>query len=288
MWPLFRYHLVRLRGSILGWSVPLALIGGYMIPFYSRLGEHRALLEELVKAYPKELLVFFGGQEILNAISTPEGFLHVELFSYLPLVLGIFAVLSGSGLLAADEEAGLLDLFLSLPISRTRLFLIRWAALILAIILILFLIWIGLVVGKATSEFPLSVGDLLLPLADVAMVLIFISGLAFALSQILPSRRSAAMLSGIILVVSFFLNGLAELDEDVVAVARLLPLYYYQGGEILQEVKVEWWFGRFIASTLLWGMGWWRFLRRDIRVSGEGEWSLPRRRKREKRRQGVR
>ncbi len=272
MWPLFRYQLLRLRGSILGWGLPLALLAGYMVPFYTRLGEQRALLEELVKTYPKEFLAFFGGADILEAIATPEGFLHVELFSYLPLVLGIFAVLAGSGLLAQDEEGGFLDLLLSLPISRSRLFLVRLAAFLVAMALILLLIWVGLGIGKAWTDFPLTLGELILPLIDTGVMLVLLAGLAFALSQILPSRRSAAMLAGVILVVSFFLNGLAELDEDLEALARLLPLYYYQGGQAIQGLKVDWLLGRLVVSALLWGVGWERFLRRDVRISGEGEW----------------
>jgi len=48
--------------------------------------------------------------------------------------------------------------------------------------------------------------------------------------MLLPARRLAAMIAGVILVASFFLSGLARINEDLRAAARLLPLEYYQGG----------------------------------------------------------
>ncbi len=275
MWPLFRHQLSRLRGTMLGWGIPLALLAGYLMPFYANLSEERELLEQLMQVYPKELLVFFGG-DALDAMFTPEGFIHVELFSYLPLLLGIFALLTGSGLISGDEERGLLDLFLSLPVSRTRFFLARVAAFLVATTVILAFVWGGLVAGQMITDFPLKAGRLALPVIDLFSLLLVVGSLALALSQMLPSRRSAAMLTGLIIVASFFLNGLAELNEDLVPVARLLPLYYTQGGMAITDgLRADWLFGKLAAAALLFGLDWWRFVRRDVRVSGEGTWPRP-------------
>ncbi len=43
-------------------------------------------------------------------------------FSLLPVIVGIFALIAGSGLIASDEESGRLDLILAHPPSRTALF----------------------------------------------------------------------------------------------------------------------------------------------------------------------
>ena len=58
---------------------------------------------------------------------TPSGYLTFSLFSYLPVVLGIYTILAGSGLIAADEEKGTLDLTLAYPISRSVFFFSRLA-----------------------------------------------------------------------------------------------------------------------------------------------------------------
>jgi ABC-type Na+ efflux pump permease subunit len=72
------------------------------------------------------MMAFF---ENMYRITTPVGFIDVYYFSYLHLIIGILAISAGAGLVAADEERGVLDLIMAHPISRTALFLGRWLAL---------------------------------------------------------------------------------------------------------------------------------------------------------------
>ena len=271
MWAIFKHQMRRFRGSILGWGIPLAALAAYLIPFYSSMGEQLQLMEELLKAYPPELLAFFGAADAQSML-TPEGFMHVELFSYLPVVLGIFALLSGSGLLASDEEKGFLDLLLSLPVSRSALFVARLSAWGLTTLIILALIWAALAATAVTESFAIGPAALLLPFVDVASMLFLVGSLALCLSQFLPSRRVAAMMVGLLLLASFFVNGLAQVDPDLLDVARLLPLYYYQGGAAVNGLNMTWLVGKGMVGALFLALGWWRFTRRDVRVSGEGDW----------------
>src|SRR3990172_1720480 len=124
---IFFNALTRMRGQILGWGLSLGLLGFYLMPFYDTLAEQQDTLKQLLASYPPELMAFFGDTTVMF---TPEGYLGFEFFSYMPLVLGIFAVLAGSGLLRADEENGTLDLILAHPVSRTALFTGRLLALV--------------------------------------------------------------------------------------------------------------------------------------------------------------
>src|SRR6185436_1061857 len=87
---------------------------------------------------------------------TPGGFLSLAFFSYMPLVLGVFAVLGGTGLIVADEESGTLDLVLAHPISRSALFAGRVLAFAAAPLAILALSWLGFVVAMARSTLDLG------------------------------------------------------------------------------------------------------------------------------------
>ena len=83
------------------------------------------------------------------------------------------------------------------------------------------------------------------------------------------------MLAGILMVASFFITGLAQLDENLENVAKISPLNYYQGGMAINGVKWGWVAGLLGISLLFVLVAWWRFERRDIRVGGEGGWQLP-------------
>lgn len=269
---IFRYTLSRFRGQILGWGISLLLLGLMLMWFYPSIAEQQESFEQLLEIYPPELSAFFGD---LSAMVTPEGFLSIEYFSYMPLILGIFAVLMGSGLLVSDEENGTLDLVLAHPVSRTALFFGRLIAFVVATLAILAISWLGLVLGTVATSLNLGWGEMALPFLSVLAMLLLFGALALLLSMLLPSRRLAAMTAGLVLVASFFITGLARIIEDLETVAKFSPLNYYQSGEAMNGLNQEWFWGLVAFAVLFALLAWWRFLRRDVRVGGEGGWRLP-------------
>jgi len=277
MWALFLNAINRFRGQVLGWGISLGILALYLLTFYDTLVEQQAQLQQLFASYPPELWAFFGD---IGEMFSPEGYLTIEFFSYMPLILGIYAILAGSGLLAGDEENGTMDLVLAHPISRTRLFFGRLLAFLAATIVILGLSWVGLVLGLNFTTLELSWQELALPFISLGVVLLVFGAFAILMSVVLPSRRAAAMAGGLAVVGSFFLTSLARVDENLEAAARFSPLNYYQGGDAILGLNLEWNGGLAAVALLMVLLAWWRFERRDIRVGGEGSWGLPRLRRR--------
>jgi ABC-2 type transport system permease protein len=266
---IFRATLARLRGQILGWGAVMFLLSLITAVRYDIVRENQAAVEQLLQGSIGNYVKMFGD---VAKLTTPEGFLSMALFSFLPLMLGVFAVLAGSGLLAADEENGTLDLILAYPVSRTALFLGRLLAFLTATLVILALSWLGFVVAMRWTTLSVGWGAIALPYLSLLALLLFFGSLALMLSMVLPSRRLAAMTTGMLLIASFFLTTLERLDPSLEKVAQLSPLHYYQSGDALQGLNVS----RFVALLVVAGLfivvAWWRFKRRDILVAGEGVW----------------
>ena len=269
---IFRYTLRRLRGQILGWGIALALMGVLLISIYDSFAAEQEQFQELLEIYPSEITAFVG--DITN-MATPEGWVSIEFFSYMPLILGIFAVLTGSGLLVSDEENGRLDLILAYPVSRTALFMGRLLAFVTAAVAILVITWLGFIVSMNWSSIDIGWGRMWLPLLSLLAELLLFGTISLLLSMLLPSRRSAATTTGLLLVASFFITGLAKLNEDLEPVAKLSPLNYYQAQEAFEGLNGVWLAGLLAAAVLFAALAWWCFQRRDIRVGGEGGWRLP-------------
>lgn len=269
---IFLNAFSRSRGAIIAWGASLGLLGLFMMSFFETLAGQKDTLEKLLASYPPEMMAFFGD---MTAMFTPQGYLGVEFFSYMPIVLGISAVLSGSGLLAADEENGTLDLLLAHPVSRTALFLGRGLAFLATLLCILGLAWLGMVIGAQIYGLDIAAASLIGPFLSLLGELLLFGALALLLSLLLPSRQLAAMLSSLVLMASYFITSLARIDEDLEAVARFSPLNYYQSGDAITKLNLEW-LGGLLAVALVFALlAWWRFERRDIRVAGEGSWRLP-------------
>ena len=269
---VFRYTLRRFRGQILGWGIALALLGLLLVSMYDTIAAQREQLQNMLELYPPELTAFFGD---FSSFAAPEGFMSVEFFSYMPLILGIFGVLMGSGLLVSDEESGTLDLIMAHPVSRTALFLGRLLAFVTATVAILAIAWLGLTVPMTWSSMDLGWGRVWLPLLSLLAEVLVFSAVSLLLSMLLPSRRMAAMTGGVVLVASFFITGLANINENLETAARLSPLTYYQTQDAFAGLNGTWLAGLLAAAVVLAALAWWCFQRRDIRVGGEGGWRLP-------------
>jgi ABC-2 type transport system permease protein len=268
---IYLYTLGRLRGAILGWGIGMAVLAGYLVSFYDTLAEQGEELTQLMAQFPTEMIVFFGD---ITDLFTPAGYLHIEFFSYVPLILGIFIASMAGGLLAGDEEKGTLDLVLSHPISRAHLFAGRVGAFVSAILAILFIIWLTLIIMiRGTLLGDISPAEMAFPLLSLAGMLAFFGALALLLSLLLPSQRAATMLTSLFLFGSFFLNGMARIDQNLETLEPYSPYYYYQGGYALNEMNWGWLGVLTGTAALMIFLAWWRFERRDIRVAGEGGWS---------------
>jgi ABC-2 type transport system permease protein len=270
---IFTQYLTRSRGTILGWGLALALLGAYLIAFYDTIIGQRDQLEQLIENYPPELMAFFGGVE--NFFTVP-GYIHSYFFSYMAIVIGVFSVLAGSGLLVGEEEDGKLDLILAHPISRAKLFWGRVLGLIVSTAAILLIAYIGFILVVPTTMMEVTAGELFLPFISLFTFLMFFGMLALLLSFILPSRRLAAMVTGLLLVASYFITSLANLDDSLEGAANLSPVTYMQGGYAIEGLNWSWLGGLVGLAAAFLLLAWWLFERRDIRVGGEGGWRLPR------------
>ncbi len=267
----FRYTFNRFRGQILGWGLVIAALGLLLIPFYDVFQDQQEGMLQLIQGYPKELLAFFGD---MTDFFSPSGYLDVYL-SYFPIIVGIFAVLAGSGLLAADEESGRMDLILAHPVSRSGLFFGRLLAFIAATVGIIAISYLGFAVPLGSTSLDVTWGEMTLPFLSLLAQMLVYGMLALLLSMLLPARRLASMTAGIVMVASYFLTSLSKLNGDLEVVAQFLPHDYYQGGRAVAGLNLTWFFALLGASAALALLAWWRFLRRDIRVGGEGGWGLP-------------
>jgi ABC-2 type transport system permease protein len=273
MWVEFIYTIRRFRGQITGWGIGLFIYGFIMVALYDSIIKIEGLVD-LLNSYPPEILAFFG--EITD-LTSPEGYMDTYYFTYMTIIIGIFAANAGANLVVGDEEKGILDLIVAHPISRTSLFWGRMLGFVGAMGLVMIINWLGWVVPAAItgSSLDLNSIEFIRPFLPLYAILLFFGALAALLSLFLPSARSAAMLSGGLIFGNFLLQGLARLNDDLQTFIEYTPLHYYQAGKAIAGLKWDWLGGLLLGAAILAAVAWVLFLRREIRVGGEGGWSWP-------------
>jgi ABC-2 type transport system permease protein len=275
MWINFKHSIIRSRWQIIGWGLILGFYGAYMVSFYDNLLGMQDQFMELIANYPPELLAAVG-------VTSPEelfsvaGYLNTYVFSYMPLIVGVLAVMAGSGLLAADEEDGVLDLVMGHPVSRGRLFAGRLLAFVATQASVAMLLWAGLAIGTLTVDLGLSAIDFVWPSLSLLAALLFFGTFAVMASMLLPSRKIAAMAAGGLLAVSFLLTMFGNLDPTLASIADFSPLSYYQGGKAIAGIEWTWLAALFGISIVFAIIALWRFQKREIRVAGERGVAFPR------------
>lgn len=268
------YSLKRSFSIILGWGIPLMLLGIITIPFYDLVAENEKQLRPVLDTLKPLLKSFVGGDEAAQ-VFTPEGFIALRYFAFLPVVMGIFGSVYGSGLLAADEERGILDFLMAHPISRSQIFWGRLLSFLLSLILIIGFGWLGLWLGVLKAEsMNFSPVKLWLPYLSVFAVTWLFACLSFALSMVMPSRSAAAMFSGIIVLAGYIITNLSKAIKGLESWALFSPITYFQSNAMM-GLKLNPLTVLFVASVIFVAFAWKAFVNRDIRVAGDGGWKIP-------------
>src|SRR6266516_4999260 len=171
------------------------------------------------------------------AFTTPAGYVTFRDFGiFLPILLSIWTLLAGARLVRGEEERGSLEVLLSTPRSRLRVLLEKIAALITALVLIALLIVAGGVTGETSAHTMVDLTGPLLAVLNLGLLALLFGLLALFLSQVLDSRLVAAGWSGLLLALSYVLDGTGHIIENTTWVQwfqRLSPFFYYHASKPL-------------------------------------------------------
>jgi ABC-2 type transport system permease protein len=190
-------------------------------------------IQELFDSYPEALRAFFGGTESLD-ISTPEGYLQTEAFSFLlPLIFLIFGIGAGAGAIAGEEERGTMELLLGTPVSRQRVVLEKVAALAAATVGLGVVLWLALWLGALASGMEISAGRLGAATVSVALLGLVFTMLALLAGALTGSRGLAIAAASALALAAYVVDSLAALVDELEAVQPLSPFYLYREGQPL-------------------------------------------------------
>lgn len=224
-----------LRWHVVGYGLGLGVLAAAVVTIYP---SYAATAEQI--ELPAVYEAFFG--EGVTDFSRPRAFLQVEFFAWVPLILATFAVINGTGLLAAEEGAGTLEILLAQPIRRRGVFLQKLLALAAATGAIHLLAALGFLLSAPFVDLRDEIGPLelfaaMFSVAPFALCCVALSVLAAAIT---PARGLAAGLMTITVIMSYLLNALADLVAGLDWVRYLSPFFYSDAQRVLTS-GVTWW-----------------------------------------------
>lgn len=231
---VFWHTLRRNWKQALYWGLGIALLGYYVIvlvPNVDILKQYADLMQKM----PPAVLQAFGMQDA-SQMASPAGFIGLSFFSYMLLVTATYAVIAGLAVTSNEEDRGVLDVVLSLPIPRWRLVIERLLAYALVIVIMLALSFVGLWIGAATTpSLPLSVNRLLEGTVNMLPSTLLVLGVTVLAATALRSRMAAIGVASVFVVASYFIDVLGQAASATIAGnLRVISFYsWYNGGQIM-------------------------------------------------------
>jgi ABC-2 type transport system permease protein len=217
------------RRALLGWALIIGAIALMYAGFYPSVSNPS--MAAALKNYPESLKKAFNIQDL----TSPEGYLGTYVFGLLvPILLAVFGIIMGSRAIAGDEEAGTLDLVLAHPVSRPRLLLARFAALVTQVLVICAVVYLLLLAISGPAKISaVGPGQLAAATFQMALFGICIAALTLGIGAA-TGRRAAAIAAGTaVVVLGYFGNNLAPQVAGLEWLRYLSPFFYFSGNKPL-------------------------------------------------------
>lgn len=223
---------------------------------------------DLLKAIPPFLLQAIGGTSDLAYMATPSGYLALQFYGFIILVYAAYSVLAGLNVTANDEEAGVMDVFLSLPVSRTRLILEKTLSFtVLSVIVVAFTLCGLLLSLAATPNIAWDIGSLVLATINILPGMLMLMAGAILAGALFRRRGTAVAVCTIFIIASYFLTTFALAAPGTIldSLRWLSFMSYYDATGVMQH-GLNW--GNItvllLAGAGMLGAATWRYERRDI------------------------
>jgi len=215
------------RRSLVLWSIALAAIATLYIGIYPVMGveDMSAMVDDL----PEAMVNAFGYDEI----ATPAGYITSTVYGLLgPILLSVFAIGTGTRLIAGQEEDGTLELELTAPVGRARVLLERLGALWLNITLLVGVVTAVTVALVILLDLDVAIGNVIAGSTGLLLLVAGFGTVGLAVGAITGRRTIGLGLAAGLAVLAFVLDAIGPTVEAGWMTA-ISPISWYLEGRPL-------------------------------------------------------
>ncbi|MFB4314002.1 ABC transporter permease subunit [Actinomadura sp. 21ATH] len=255
------------RRALMWWAIAVTGLVLFTVSLYPSL-KQQASIDELVTGLPEAFQTMVGYQAGVS-LTSPAGFLHARLFAtVLPVLLLALGIGAGARAIGGAEEAGTLEPLLANPVSRRRVALERYAAVLVQLVGVVGVFAAALMVlaprfGALGSVAP---GTLAVACTAVFGLVLVHATLAFAVGAATGRHGPAVAVAAAVAVIGYLTQSLLTAEGAGGWARGLSPWSWYLDGNILIDgpSPVALW-GPIPLCAVLLAAGVARFCRRDLR-----------------------
>ena len=194
--------------ALIGWCVGVAAYIALIAAIFPSI-EGSANFDELVQNYPEALKSLFG---FSGNLTSGPGFIDTELFNLmLPLLAIALAISLGTRTLAAEEEAGRLELPFAYPVRRRDGVVAKGLAVGIEVAIFSAVVFLALALLDPVFGLDLPFGRLAAAVIGLGLLAVLHGWLSLTVGAAHPSRALAIAVPAAFAAFSFLVNGLHQL-----------------------------------------------------------------------------
>ena len=206
------------------------------IATFPMLSKQAAQFNEMMKMFPPEMFKSFGIDIAALTFSRLESYLAMEQYNIFWPILGIIlSITLASAVCAADVEKGVMETYISLPISRIKIFLSRYLAGVAGVIIFSFTTIYAIIPLAMIHNINYDVANYSKLLVGGIFFIVAIFSIATFISVISSEKGRVSMITGGLMMLMYVLNVLSTLKDSLVNLKYFSFFYYFSASSLLDK-----------------------------------------------------
>ena len=219
-------------------TIGIAFVWMYVAIFPSIFKE-REKLREAFQAYPEGLREAFA-IEIDTFVSSIEGFMAGEYFSLMwPIILIILIITFASAAIAGEIDKGTIELLLSQPISRLKIFFAKYFAGLTIITVFILLTNFAVVPLANLHNVDYKIQNFLTMSVLGFLFAFAVFGICMMISSFSSSRGRPAALTGGMLIIMYGLNLFSAFQESLDSLKYASFFHYFDFSAAIVHNQID-------------------------------------------------
>ena len=222
-----------LQRAVMGYGLGIVALSVWLGVMFTVMRDSDDFIE-FMNNLPTGLLSAFGIDSA--TFLTAAGFLSSYLFSlFAPLFILFFVISAAAAEVMAEERDGLIDMLLSSPVSRTRVFLEKTGGVALAALALVAVLTVALLVVNPIFDLSLTVTGVLAAGLSLWLLAIVFAALTLVAGTYTGRSAMAGGVAGSLAFLAWFVSGFSQLYAPLASFDRASPFTWYQEPHPLVE-----------------------------------------------------
>jgi ABC-2 type transport system permease protein len=214
------------RRSLVAWTIGLVAYLAMYISVYASVSASPEVYGPAAMAkFPASMRDLLGG---LDDFTTGAGYLQSTVYQlFLPFLFLVCGMLVANRALAQPEEAGTLELMVTLPITRGRLVLERFAALVAGLVGVSAVTLLATWAMAEAVDMGVAFGRILAAQTGVLLIGLFFAAVTLLVGAATGRKGAAMAVTGVWAVLGYVVVTIGRSVDAVAWLKWISPFHYY-------------------------------------------------------------